>query len=727
MPQHPHILIRNKALWLHHSYIVAECKVSEEYMKVSRSRYKASVSPSFHTRDMMPDTGKAWRWATINDQLYYAYDNIPDKAPAKYRSTLPSKAELTANVGAGLAPAPYGNNDFETHFKAFLNNNYTSYLHCYGNCSKTQQTNLARAASLLQGAVEYINTNGINMKKSQFFEELARFVAKHEVKYFPENPRVIKRKLAPFFTQTASVSDSEHVGSPFALQGERQGIEGNTVSIATTIQLPRANNQNAKGDFNDEEVRTWVLQLREMGQNYTNSFIIRKIQDVCTLTTKPTPSDRWIGKIMEERNTQYLTAVQRFGEKGRLAKVISSYQPFQNALFAGDCWQIDGTRVNLVPHKHTFTSKDKDGNTTTKTAPAFVDIITVRDVHSGDILGWHYTLNEDRWSVISAIQMACKETGYLPYEMIFDKFPGHNTPEGEEFIAMLRNMGTIVTLSSDPKVKAGLERWYSTLQTVFMQDSQYYYGQGIKSRRTYAHRSESYIKRMKQIAWKEGFDWEAACAAATAIVEAYKNTQYCKYSRKHSRVQQTPVELHQISDKPNVRTLDAEDINYLFGYRKNIAIDGKGLIVTEIQKQTYYFRCPDTEVFGKHGKVLMIYDLEDLSHVSLYSITDGPIKQYLGKAAEVIPAQRYGPDADWGIIATRKAELKQLDDFREQEFEYKATGTDGIFDITSLIAPMSVIKSQANNTESQFMTDTAPPDNWDEDDDEINFSPRNQY
>ncbi len=705
----PTIYIRNKKAWLSQAYLLTTCNgLSDAYMRDKRYDYKKNVAPSFHTRDILPDTGKAWRWAYINDTYYYAYDNVPDKAPANYKSQLPTAKEL---LEAGNSPSKeVGEAAFETHFKSYLNTHYTTYLPAYNDCSIQQQLNLAKAASIMEAAIEYINTHNINISKYGFFNQLAEFVEKQEVKYFPSNPRVIKRKI-------------ESILKP---------CEGKDVSISPAvggggealITLPRKNNANASKDFDNEEIRSWVLQLREMGQNFTNAYIIRKITDACTLTTLPCPSIRWIGKIMEERNTQYLTNQQRFGNSHRYAKVIKSYQPFKNALFAGDCWQIDGTRVNLVAHKHKFT---KDG--VTKTAPAFLDIIVVRDIHSGDILGWNFTLNEDRWSVISAIEMACKETGYLPYEMIFDKFPGHNTPEGIEFLNTLNKFGVTTTLSSDSKVKGGLERWFGTLQSVFMQESQYYYGEGIKSRRTYNHRSEAYIDRMKKVAWKEGFDWDTACHEATTILEAYKNTQYCKYSRKHGQVQQTPAELHSISDKPNTRTLEAEEINYLFGLRKEIDIDGKGLIKTEIQKATYYFRCTDTEVFGKFSKVLMIYSMEDLSRVSLYKISEGPVKQYLGMAYDVEPAQRYGPNADWGIISHRAAELRQMDDYRQQELEYKATGT---YDITSLISPMSVSKRQANNNESNFMTkqvvtlnSTEGPNDFDQED--FSFNPRTQY
>ena len=101
----------------------------------------------------------------------------------------------------------------------------------------------------------------------------------------------------------------------------------------------------------------------------------------------------------------------------------------------------------------------------------FLYIVTVRDVHSGDILGYHYTITEDRWAVHYAVKMAAKNAGYLPYEIIFDKFPGHNSEEGSNFLKELENWGVLVTMSSNANVKPAQERFYGTLQTVFMQES----------------------------------------------------------------------------------------------------------------------------------------------------------------------------------------------------------------------------------------------------------------
>ena len=521
-----------RTLWLSHDLLLRACSsLTDGYLRKARTEYKKEVAPSYHDRDILPNTGKAWRFAKVDGRFYYAYENIPDKAPSMYRSQLPSAEEL---VNAGTLATAAQETDLEVFFKDHLKNHYTDYLHCYGDCTEVQQKNLAKAAAIMEAALTWVRKHNVNLKKYDFINEFTELLKKYDVPYLPQNPRVFKPRLQELM---------------------------NDVAIAEIVRLPREGNNNAK-KYNDEEVRSWVIQLRGMdGLNFTNTYIIRKIKQMCVLTEKPAPSDRWVGAIMEEHNTKYLTAAARYGSNGRFSAIYRGYVPLKNALFAGDCWQVDGTRFNIIDHKETIVNEEGKKETVTQ----FLYIIAVRDVHSGDIVGWHFDTKEDRWAVFNAIKMAAKETGYLPYQITFDRFPGHNTPEMQNFLQELEQCGVDVVFTHKATGKGSLERWFGTLQTVFMQESKYYYGQGIKSRRNYAHRSAEYIKRVRTEAHKAGFDWSAAVEDANKVIEAYRHTAYNTYSRKHALVQQSPASLHESSEKPNVRPLEEHQMWFLFG------------------------------------------------------------------------------------------------------------------------------------------------------------------
>lgn len=669
----PHdIIIRNdkngKTVWVCQDFLMRTCDgLSDGYMRKVRAKYKAEVSPSLKDRDILPDTGKAWRFAIIDKRFYYAYNNIPDQAPKHYRGCLPNQEDLITKFEDSISQAKA--TDLEDHFKEYLNEHYKAYIPHYNQCTEVQQANLAKAAAIMEAAILWVRSHNINLKKYDFVNDFTALLDRYDVSYIPHHPRIFKTRLV-----------------------QAIGLLDQDTAIADLISLPREGNSNAE-KYNDEEVRSWVIQLRSMeGFNYTNAYIIRKIKDVCTLTCKPAPSDRWIGRIMEDPNTKFLTAQERFGKAGRHSAIYRGYQPMQNALFAGDCWQIDGTRFNLVDHK------GQDGKR------QFLYIIAVRDVHSGDILGWHFDLKEDRWAVFNALKMAVKESGYLPYEMVFDRFPGHNTPEMINFLSDLEQIGVKITFTHKSNTKGSLERWFGTLQTVFMQDSKYYYGQGIKSTRNYAHRSTEYIKRIRKEAHKEGFDWDAAVNDATNILEAYRATAYSYYSKKHKTVQQSPSELHEISDKPHV--IDIQDYQqwYLFGLKKPLPVKHMGLITTTIMGMELHYRITDYEIISKLDKVIVCYDIEDLSQVMLFKPSDSAIKQYLGRAYEEVPAQPYGPNAEWDKIAKREALIMEFEGYRLQEQEFRAAVNS---DITSLIAPITVSKHDAEQAESNYLVN-----NW---------------
>ncbi len=109
------------------------------------------------------------------------------------------------------------------------------------------------------------------------------------------------------------------------------------------------------------------MQLRSMPQNYSNEHIIRKVTDLCEMTTKKTPSRRWFGQtILELPKTQFLTGLKRFGASSSKSHIHKSYIPFQTALFAGDCWEMDATRINMISHEGKVTYIDKNGDEKTK-------------------------------------------------------------------------------------------------------------------------------------------------------------------------------------------------------------------------------------------------------------------------------------------------------------------------------------------------------------------------
>lgn len=653
----PNIIIRRHStelpsLWLSEQYLCSLLlTLSPEYlMYKARHSYKQSVQPCFRKRDFLPDTGKAWRWAKAQGTFYYDYDRIPDKEPNRYRSQLPGRNQLMEMKGQATETT------LKTTIKDFLQpyiSDYTIYNHHYATHTKQQQEKLAKAASFVAGCAGYIRATETNNNHTphSLFKTMAELIGESDAGYLPRYYRNLQKLIESF------------------LQG---------TPVYELVRLKRANNDNAIQHEGDREIKSWILNLREMGQNFTNAHIIRKVQFLCAVSDKPQPSDRWIGTQMEDANMRFLAAQGRFGAGGKHGQPHRGYTPFANALFAGDCWQVDGSRINIINFKEKVTITDATGHERKADREQFITVVVVRDVHSGDILGHCYNLAENRWTYIQALKMAVETAGYLPYEIVFDKFPGHNTPEFKAFAEDLVNRGVKITYTYKSQGKAKLERWFGTLQTVFMQDSQYYYGEGIQSRRAFAHRSKEYLLQLRRQAHSEGWNWDAACNEADAIIEAYRSTRLSVYSRKFKTIEKTPAEIHEQSEKPNVKPIEQNQFAYLFGIKRKERIANGGLINLQVNNVRFNYRCSDYDIVSNYRQVIVAYFLEDMSSIHLYEISDNGLKKHIGIAEEIPDIVPYGPSA-FNHFGKQQAILKQIEEFRNQELEYKkAVGYDSM-------------------------------------------------
>lgn len=93
-----------KTLWVSQRLVVEYCNISEEILRMTaRKRYKQSLPPSWQKAAekgdfLLGDSGKAWRWGRRSGSYYYDLERIPDRAPACYRSQLPSREELLSFI-----------------------------------------------------------------------------------------------------------------------------------------------------------------------------------------------------------------------------------------------------------------------------------------------------------------------------------------------------------------------------------------------------------------------------------------------------------------------------------------------------------------------------------------------------------------------------------------------------------------------------------------------------
>ncbi|MDX8566310.1 Mu transposase C-terminal domain-containing protein [Elizabethkingia sp. HX WHF] len=618
-----------ESIWLSQRLVAEVCNVDENYLKVARIRYKKTVRACdiAKAKDFMPDSGKSWRWSKQYGQFYYCLDNIPDRQPVHYRSLFGDSEALLDMYRAVCKSKDLSS--LEIRFKRFLKDNFRNYLEFYTDTDEIQRVALAKACATLEFILnekeDYPGT------KNKLYKDIAPILKVNDIRYFPHNPLRIKEKVD-------ILEDTDH-------------------AIIEIIRLPRVGNSNAEV-YNDPVVFSWAMQLRMMSQNYTDAHIARTIWDACDRTGRKKPTRRWFGmQIFEQAKTKFLTGEKRFGSS-RKAQIFKDRIPFADALYAGDTWQIDSTRVNIIAHR------SADGS------DRYLNVIAVRDVMSGDILGHAFDYSENSDAYLRALKMAVQTSGYLPYEIVTDRFPGHNTDLIKRLFARMEALGVNIQITHNANGKAGIERWFGTFQSVILMGSKYYYGEGIQSRRLTAHRSPEYLKEVKKEAKKAGFDLVAAYTECENLVEQFRDIKYSVYSRKHENLHKSPKELHQESEKPFVNWISAMQTSMLFDRKTEITLSGKGSFIKEIAgvKITYKVSPEYYDVISSyHGKkVVVSYDLDDLSQVYLWEEHDMLLKS-------LCPADRFedimihGPKKELGRLSQAKARERQIDAMKEQE------------------------------------------------------------
>lgn len=673
--------------------------LTEDYFKVARSRYQTGLTTAKRGKQILPDTGKAWRFARLKGKFYYAYDNIPDVAPARYRSRLPHPETLAQIAQTSVKSDRLS--VLETEIKYRLSTLEIEYKRHYYGYRTEQMDALARACAALQLCIDMGRERGlIASRNCQWFRDFGAVLDRLQVRYLPTNWRRLKEKTDAALTG----------GTP----------------IWQVVDLPRTNNQNAR-KLEDQEIDSWVIQMRGMPQNFTNAHIIRKVRQMCELTGKRLPSESWLSAMLAAPAVKFLTSAGRYGERGRMGQVYRDYTPVQNALFADDAWQVDGTRVNFIPWKNAQGREE------------YLYMVIVRDVHSGMILGVNFSLTEDRWAYVNALNMACRMTGSLPYELMLDRFPGHNTEEWRLIEGRMQALGVKVSYKHTATGKAQLERWFETLQSVFFQESPYYYGEGVQSRRQAAHRSAEYLKAVRRVAHQDGWDQDTAAKEAIWCITRYNETPLAEYSRKHASIRHSPKQLYQVSEKPHCKTVADWQRAMLFGLMKTVAIRNN-IIRTEIQKLEYLYRVDDYEVLKSHRTVMLAYELDDLGRAWIFADDDRRLlnPQLLGEVRSLERVQVFGPGADYKSLG--KDTKRRNDISRQRQAELDTIRGQGS-EVNLLLAGMGR-KGEAEAAETahllEHIDDTQPrrlllteptPGQQDDNDDDFDFVTlaRNQY
>lgn len=559
---------------------------------------------------------------------------------------------------------------------------YQQFLRYYTHVTaaderKTQKARkyLARAASCIAAIHIYYGQNNLSLSNRKPILEVSEYLAKHKDELWPKPYGYMK-------------TSARHIHEAI-----KQLADG--ASIDEVIVQPRVGNENRLGESHSY-IKGAIARMITSGKNTTIADIVRKVQYLCSTSDLDRPSESTIYKYVADMKS--ITNLKRFGESNKAANASRFSIPTARAMYAGDCWEMDGTRVQLQPYL-------SSGNTL-----SYLYIVAVRDVYSGAMLGWSFGLSESGLMYREALKMAVSLAGYLPYELRHDKFPGHNSDEMERLFENITNKGVKLTKTSVASGKVHIERGFGTLQSVFELDRREWVGQGIRSSRDYARPTAEYLSRVHKELKAESFTWEEAWRAENEVVMLYNATPLSVYSKKFRSIEMSPIEIHDADlEKPNIIKIESWDIAELFWATRKISIRNYALNI-EVNRQSYTYMLTDEKYYNiirNHSAVLVRFDASDMSSVMLFDSLYG---NYLDTVNVFENIQLYGPHAEFDKLAIEKEKVKALKAKLNAELSQVTANCDD--DILSIsighLLPKSNQEFAENSAMANYWRNTVP-------------------
>lgn len=558
-------------------------RIGEYLWKVGRFNYKKTVSPCYRKKEILPDTGKAWRFARIRGKYYYDYDRIPDREDTKYRSLLGDKDELlhiADNMVAQETEIVY--NEAEKHMidrvTSRINNtdiHYFMYKAVEGACKYNQDKarQLAEGLYWLRTVREMVETKqfkelGIKTQQ-EFFELCGSILYKRKLEGFPIRTGGSLRKKLFYFPIDEEEQYEYMVSGKMGNNNARRLGKEKLVDTATgeiyTIDIHQAiitdlwMNPGKAGKAT--KINIWNDYLEEMAYMGVKPI---SYSALCHYT-----------KSYDHR---FKIEKERHGEKW----FNNTYLPYisgKKPVYANSLWCADGS--GTIGYRY----YDKEG----KMRSMRLYVMMVSDVATGKIVGWcpqrpgqH---SESDYMLREAMLMALRGCGKREVmEMITDNGTVFTSGEGRSFLELVcRNHRTI---------KPG--------------NSQANYGET---------QFRLFKKRLRRMINWMGTSWDAKSIENKANADYINIADYPTYEEAIGQLEQkiaewnnsqlrTGVSRTQLYDEnlhPDCQEIDDRiwrKIAGRFTPKKEITAD-RGTIILESRGIKYKFNIPDYECLGE--------------------------------------------------------------------------------------------------------------------------------
>jgi transposase InsO family protein len=623
------------------------------YVGVYRAKKISSNSPQYAN----------WRGIELGGILYIAYDSIPPKS----RALLPDKSCLLeqyklAHSLAARQQAQVVVTGLQAQVHHALQNGYIDYMKDYwdalqGQYPKPTATQLAQAAAVLAVGVALSYRRGWTTQLPHY----AQLVADARLKY-------LNSRSAAYLRQ--KIKAAVELGVVALIQPKNLG---NTARL---------------------KYSAWHQHMAEViyaqPEQYSYPQIHMKLNARAEQLGLAPVSWGWLKQYLARPEVQNRNMLTRMG-KAVYRDVLRPHTKRVEAMYAGDCWVMDGTRA-------AFAYRKEDGKT------GYLDLFVVLDAHSLMVVGWAAHDNEDGLLVEAAIRRAVKATGHIPYEVLSDN---SSAVQSELISTLFEGFARIGGQFTQRFAKVGnardkvVERWFSTFDNTVCRAFANWTGEGIKSKRKNARKApEAYVAIKQHLPTRQAMLAELAYA-----IELY-NTHIPHESRKGAALGLSPAERYARSEKPHVTQVDTLLAAHLLWSRRVVTVRSSMVKLT-LRHVEHFFRIGDVAaVDAVNGtQVEVRYDADDLQAVALFRAG-----QFLCMAEAVKRVQGYAATqtaADLRQAAADAAHADKLERLREQLRQERAALAAQVAPTDlpiELFSPATGMKRSLNTAESALVT-----------------------
>lgn len=346
-----------------------------------------------------------------------------------------------------------------------------------------------------------------------------------------------------------------------------------------------------------ENYKFYAMSILSHSKGYYISDAYKKFKEQCEDDKIKTPSFKWFWNYY--RNNKNDIDRGRLGASAWEAKNMY-YMKLIQAEYSGDQFQIDGWRIPIYGKK--LNSKGMIERFVT------YNLLTVMDVHSRKIIGYDISEKENTETILKGIEMAIKETGILPFEIVSDNHSFHKTEEAGNLKKELFDLGVTWTVSSNPKRKVVVERAFETLGDKHFRNQYGYIGGGIRSKKENAIPPSELVDKYTKT--DNLLTYTQIVGITAGVIDEYNNTVIDK-------LKDTPNTMYEKSERPHAIPCNDFQRALLFFPKKTLKVShGQITMIQGVHKYEYIL---PSEFFKKYNN----------QKISVRYIKDKPDEVYL--------------------------------------------------------------------------------------------------